>query len=127
MGMSEKQRKALAAVRKAQAAMERAEKDAAKAHAEHIEALGETLFAAAYKKRSKWFSYRDKPLLDLLIELGLVEAEEAEDAAEATPTGDEASAGTGSESVVEEATEDVPTGTPASGESGWIVEPSRGF
>ncbi|MBI8988434.1 hypothetical protein [Corynebacterium meridianum] len=125
--MSEKQRKALAAVRKAQAAMERAEKDAAKAHAEHIEALGEALFAAAYKKRSKWFSYRNKPLLDLLIELGLVEAEEAEDAAEAAPVGDEASAGTGSESVVEEATEDVPTGTPASGESGWMTEPSRGF
>ena len=44
--------------------------------------LGEVLVAAAQKPRTKWAEYRDKPLTELLAELGLIDAEKAADKAD---------------------------------------------
>lgn len=41
--------------------------------------LGEVLTASAQKPRSKWYGYRDKPLTELLAELGLIDAEQVAD------------------------------------------------
>lgn len=41
--------------------------------------LGEVLIAAAQKPRTKWAEYRDKPLTELLAELGLIDAEQVAD------------------------------------------------
>ena len=41
--------------------------------------LGEVLVAAATKPRSKWAEFCEKPLTELLAELGLIDAEQAAD------------------------------------------------
>ena len=45
--------------------------------------LGEVLVAAATKPRTKWATFCEKPLTELLAELGLIDAEQAADKADA--------------------------------------------
>ncbi|PLA11761.1 hypothetical protein [Corynebacterium riegelii] len=54
--------------------------------------LGEVLVAAAQKPRTKWAEYRDKPLTELLAELGLIDAEQAADKADSDAAAEDESA-----------------------------------
>ena len=54
--------------------------------------LGEVLIAAAQKPRTKWAEYRDKPLTELLAELGLIDAEQAADKADSDAAAEDKSA-----------------------------------
>lgn len=60
--------------------------------------LGEVLVAAAQKPRSKWAEYCDKPLTDLLAELGLIDAETAADKADSDAAAEDKSAADSAES-----------------------------
>jgi hypothetical protein len=60
--------------------------------------LGEVLIAAAQKPRTKWAEYCDKPLTDLLAELGLIDAEQAADKADSDAAAEDKSAANSAES-----------------------------
>ncbi|MFG6304607.1 hypothetical protein ACGLFO_14855 [Corynebacterium hesseae] len=60
--------------------------------------LGEVLIAAAQKPRTKWAEYCDKPLTDLLAELGLIDAEQAADKADSDAAAEDKSAADSDES-----------------------------
>lgn len=60
--------------------------------------LGEVLVAAAQKPRSKWYAYRDEPLTELLAELGLIDADKAEDKADSDAAAEDKSAADSAES-----------------------------
>ena len=54
--------------------------------------LGEVLIAAAQKPRTKWAEFCDKPLTELLAELGLIDAEQAADKADSDAAAEDESA-----------------------------------
>ncbi|MGP5722801.1 hypothetical protein ACTXO1_06615 [Corynebacterium casei] len=54
--------------------------------------LGEVLFAAAQKPRSKWYGYRDEPVTELLAELGLIDADSDVDKADSDAAAEDKSA-----------------------------------
>lgn len=60
--------------------------------------LGEVLVAAATKPRTKWAEFCEKPLTDLLAELGLIDAEQAADKADSDAAAEDKSADNSAES-----------------------------
>lgn len=72
----EKALKLIEQQREAAAAAAAAEQQA---HNELQMKLGEVLITAAQKPRSKWATFCEKPLTELLAELGLIDAEQAAD------------------------------------------------
>lgn len=60
--------------------------------------LGEVLVAAAQKPRSKWAEFCEKPLTELLAELGLIDAEQAADETDTDAAAEDKSAANSAES-----------------------------
>lgn len=60
--------------------------------------LGEVLVSAATKPRSKWATFCEKPLTELLAELGFIDAEQAADKADSDAAAEDKSAADSAES-----------------------------
>ncbi|WP_165165427.1 hypothetical protein [Corynebacterium qintianiae] len=93
--MSKNVSTAVARLRKQQEARAEAERREAEERQTMLVALGEVLEAAATSPRSRWHAYRERPLADLLVAVGLEEARDEQSGGDDGAPGDDASASEG--------------------------------
>lgn len=101
MATKQKINTAVRRLRDQQQAREEAERREDEERQAVLVALGKVVEAAATSPRSRWRDFRDRPLRDLLVEVGLEEAEEQGSSEEAADSPAEVEAG--DESVQSEA------------------------
>lgn len=79
---------AVARLRRQQEAREEAERREAEERRGMLLALGEVLEAAAVSPRSRWHAYRERPLTELLVAVGLEEARDESGGDDGAPADD---------------------------------------
>ncbi|WKD56897.1 hypothetical protein CAPI_01615 [Corynebacterium capitovis DSM 44611] len=80
---------AVARLRKQQEAREEAERREAEERREMLLALGEVLEASSVSPRSRWHAYRERPLAELLVAVGLEEGGASDSASDEQSGGDD--------------------------------------